>query len=112
MPRGDDQTIVVTVHENDCYGDLFDVSGSSEIIFAVADEFGGTVRIDKRMSDGDVYVSTNGYQIYFNLTSSDTASLVRVSNYFELQVTTSDGLKKTILHGIFRSDDTMIRGIV
>lgn len=111
VPKGDDCVVVMTVKENDCDGEYFDISGASEIVFVVADELGGTVRITKKMSLAEVSISTNLYQFYFTVTASNTAALVRQSNYFECQVTSAAGLKKTVLTGIFKATDTMIKDL-
>jgi len=111
VPQGDDCLIVFSSHENDSHGSLFDISGAIEIVFIVADELGGTVRITKRMSDGDIAISTNLYQFYFTVTDTETASLVRQTNYFECQITSSVGLKKTVRSGVFKAIDTMIKDI-
>lgn len=109
-PRGDDVTVIVSVYDTD--GDEFDISGATEIVFAVADQPGGTVRITKKLSLGNITISTNTFQFVVTITDDDTRSLVRVKNYYEAQVTTAAGLKKTVSAGLFRSDDTIIKDIV
>lgn len=111
IPRGDDCTVVFTVRENDCDGDFFDISGASEIVFIVADTFDGTVRITKRLSTGGISIAGNGYQFWTAITDTETATLVRTNNYFEAQVTTSLGLKKTVARGVFKAQDTMIKDL-
>jgi len=110
--RGDDSIVVITVRENDCAGDYFDISGASEIGFIVADEFGGTVRITKKLSTGGIAISTNLYQFYFTVTAAESAALVRNKNYFECQVTSATGVKKTVVVGILEANDTMIKGLI
>lgn len=108
-PRGDDVRVIVSVFDTD--GDEFDIVGATEIVFAVADVKGGAVRIAKRLTLGDISISTNGFQFIVTITDADTESLVRVKNYYEAQVTTSSGLKKTVSAGLFRSDDTIIKDL-
>lgn len=111
VPQGDDVLVVFSVREDGCDGDLFDISGASEIVFIVADSFGGTVRIDKRLSDGEVFISTNGYQFYLTITKTESAALTRVSNYYECQVTSSGGMSRTVSAGLLKAPDTMIKDI-
>ncbi len=108
-PKGDDVYVIFSVYDTDC--DEFDVYGASEIVFAVADRKGGTVRFVKRLTEGDIQISTNRYQFMVTITDEDTAALVNQSNYYEVQITTSDGLKKTVSSGIFRATDTIIKDI-
>lgn len=109
VPRGDDAYIIFSVYDTD--GDEFDISGATEIIFAVADFHGGEVRFVKRLTDGDIQISTNMYQFMVTVTGSDTASLVRAHNYYEARITTSAGLRKTVSAGLFMSTDTIIKDI-
>lgn len=111
IPKGDAIRVVVDVRENTCDGDLFDISDVSEVVFAVADEVGGVVRIVKRMSTGGVALSTNDYQLYFTVTSAESNSVVRNTNYFEIRAFTAAGLPKTILTGVFKSPETIIKDI-
>lgn len=111
IPRGDAVRVVVDVRENACDGDLFDVSDVSDVVFAVADEVGGVVRIVKRMSTGGIALSTNDYQLYFTVTSAESNSVVRNTNYFEIRAFTAAGLPKTILTGVFKSPETIIKDI-
>jgi len=111
VPRGDDLLVVFTVRENDCAGDLFEIGGASEIVFIVADEFGGTIRITKKLSTSGITISTNLYQFYFTITAAESETLVRNKNYFECQVTSAAGTKKTVVTGILEAPDTMIKDI-
>lgn len=108
-PKGDDTRILFTVLDDD--GDEFDISGATEIVFIVADSINGEVRIVKRLSDGDISISTNQYQFYLTVTAAETASLPRGKNYYEAQITTSAGLKKTVSHGLFRATETRIKDL-
>ena len=109
LPRGDAVLVKIAVHENSCDGDLFDISAASEIVFLVADSLGGTVRITKKLSTNGIAVSTNGFELYFTITSADCDSLVNQTNYFECRITTAAGHPKTVLSGVFKSPDTMIK---
>lgn len=108
-PQGDDVLVVFSIYDTD--GDEFDLTGASEIVFAVSDYRRGTVRIVKRLSDGEVQISTNGYQFAVTLTDDDTIAPVHVKNYYEVQVTNSAGLKRTVSAGRYSADHTMIKDI-
>lgn len=108
-PRGDDVRVLVSVYDTD--GDEFDITGAAEIVMAVSDDKNGQVRFVKRLTAGDMIISTNGYQFAITITDTDTLSLVKTRNYYEIQLTTSAGLKKTISVGLFRSNDTMIKDL-
>jgi len=110
--KGDDILLVFSVHEDTCDGALFDISGASEIVFVVADENGGVVRIDKRMSTGGVSLSTNGYQFSVALTDADTLSVVNRLSYYECYVTSSDGKDVKVSCGLFKAETTTIPGII
>lgn len=109
VPRGDDVKVLFSVY--DTKGFEFDLTGATEIVFVAADVQGGYVRFTKRLTMGDIIVSTNGYQFAVTLTDVDTAALVRVHNYYEVQVTNSIGLKNTVSAGLLKSPDTMIKDI-
>lgn len=111
VPRGDALRVVVDVRENTCSGDLYDITGASEIVFAVADELGGVDRIVKRLSDAEIGISTNGYQFYFTINSADSLALVRNTNYFEIRLTTATGAPKTIMCGVLSSPQTIIKDL-
>ena len=116
-PRGDDTRVVVSVYDTD--GDEFDLAGTSEIVFIVADgeliggnmNPGGSVLIEKRLTTSGIQLAGTGYQFIVTLTDTETATLPRVNLYFEARVTTSAGLNKTVLAGIFKAENTMIKDI-
>lgn len=108
-PQGDDALVVFSVYDTD--GDEFDLTGATEIVFAVSDHKKGTVRIVKRMSEGDIQISTNSFQFAVTLTDDDTILPVYEKNYYEVQVTTGAGLKKTVSAGRYSADHTMIKDI-
>lgn len=108
-PKGDDVYVVFSVFDTD--GDEFDLTGAEEIVFLVADSKMGVVRFIKKMSEGDVQIGGSLYQFMVTITDDDTASLVKVTNYYEVQVTTSTGLKKTVSAGVFKATDTMIKDV-
>lgn len=91
-------------------GDEVDISAASEILFTVSDgviigsnlEAGGTVRIEKRLTDGDIVVAGTGYQFIVDVSAADTLLPVNSDNYWDVTVTTSSGLAYTIKAGIFR----------
>lgn len=111
VPRGDSVTVVFTVHEDANYGPYMDISGADEIVFIVADSHGGTVRITKELSLGEISISTNNYQFYTTLTSAETDTLVQVTNYFECRVTSPTGENRTVARGVFKSPNTMIKDL-
>lgn len=108
-PQGDDVLVIFSVFDTD--DDEFDITGATEIVFAVSDYKGGAIRIIKRLTDGDIQISTNGYQFAVTITDDDTLATVRRKNYYEVQVTTSTGLKKTISAGTFTATRTIIKDI-
>ena len=108
-PAGDDLRVLFSVYDTD--GDEYDLTGADEIVFAVADYKGGTVRIVKRLSDGDIAISTNGYQFLVYLTGDDTAEPVRRKNYYEVRVTSDTGENKTVSQGVYDATRTMIKDI-
>lgn len=108
-PRGDDVSVIFSVFDTD--GDEFDLTGATEIVFLVADEQLGNIRFVKRLTEGDIQIGGTLYQFMVTITDDDTSSLVRVNNYYEVQVTTSSGLKKTVSAGVFKAPDTMIKDI-
>lgn len=108
-PRGDDVFVIFSVYDTD--DDEFDLTGATEIILLVADSKGGTVRFTKSLTGGEIQIGGTLYQFMVTITDDDTGSLVNTNNYYEVQVTTSAGLKKTVSAGLFKSDDTMIKDI-
>jgi len=108
-PKGDDTRIVFTVLDND--GDEFDLTSALEIVFIVADSLNGDVRIVKKLSAGQISIPTNGYQFALTVTAAETASLPRSKSYYEAQVTTAAGNKKTVSRGLFRATETRIKDL-
>lgn len=95
-------------------GDEVDISTASEILFTVSDgviigsnlEAGGIVRIEKRLTDGDITISGTGYQFIVDVIPADTELLVRSDSYWDATVTTSSGNVYTVKAGIFRVTKT------
>jgi len=56
-------------------------------------------------------IRTNLYEMYFTITTDDTQSVVRYKSYFELRLQTSLAEYKTILTGIFKVPETMIKDL-
>ena len=118
IPRGDDTSILFDVRDDD--GDEFDISGASEIVFIVAGGEvtsgnmgpGGELLIDKRLSDGEIVIAGTGFQFVVEIIAADTINFTSRDNYYEVKVTTSSGLKKTVSSGLFISENTMIKDIV
>lgn len=116
-PRGDDTRILFSVYDTD--GDEFDISGADEIVFIVAEGSwiagniypGNPVYIEKRLTDGEILIAGTDYQFIVDVTAADTADLPRTNLYYEVQVTTSAGLKKTVSAGIFKAENTMIKDL-
>jgi hypothetical protein len=109
VPSGDDRRFIVTVRDQ--FGDLVDISGATEIHFVVAASIGMVPLVEKKLSDGDVLISTNMHQFWFSITSAESLTLPNIG-YYEIQLTNSDGEKGTILSGPFRAPRTMIQEIV
>lgn len=94
--------------------DEVDISGASEIVFSVSDGImiggninaGGTLRFEKKLSDGGVVIAGTGYQFVVDIGPADTALLVKSDNYFDVTITTSGGEVYTIKAGIFRVTQT------
>ena len=118
VPRGDDTTVIFRVYDSN--GDEFDISGATEIVFIVAEGAviggnigpGGSVLIEKRLTLTDITIAGTLFQFTVKIDAADTADFVMTRNYYEAQVTTSSGLKKTVASGIFTSENTMIKDIV
>lgn len=108
-PQGDDVLVLFSIFDTD--GDEFDLTGATEIVMAVADERGGVVRFIKRMSAGDITISTNGYQFTVIITDGDTVLPILRKNYYEVQVTNSAGLKKTVSAGSYIATKTIIKDL-
>ena len=117
IARGDDTSVTFNVYDTN--GDEYDISGADEIVFIVAVGViiggnmtaGGAVLIEKRKSGGDIVIAGTGYQFVVSIGADDTADFTATTNYYEAQVTTSTGLKKTVAAGVFASENTMIKDI-
>lgn len=108
-PQGDDIRVIFSIFDTD--GDEYDISGATEIVFMVAGELGGPVHFVKRMSAGEIGISTNGYQFWVDVTDTDSVLPIRKVNYYEVQVTTSAGLKKTVSAGSYIATKTAIKDL-
>lgn len=109
-PQGDDVRVLVSVYDED--GDEFDLTGSTEIVFAVADDRLGTVRIVKTMTEGDITIAGSGYQFVVYLSDDDTTLPVKRVNYYEIRVTNSAGEHKTVSAGNYTATRTIIKDLV
>ncbi len=117
VARGDDTSLVVSVYDDAGYE--FDISGAIEIEFIVATGVtisgnigpGGTVLIKKLLSSGGVVIAGSRFQFTIAIAGADTRNFTSTNNYYELRVTTSTGLNKTISAGLFKSQNTMIKDI-
>lgn len=117
VARGDDTSLIFSVYDDD--GDEFDISGAIEIVFIVASGVtiggnigpGGAVLIEKRLSDGDIIIAGSGFQFAIAIAGADTEDFTNTNSYYELRLTTSTGLNKTISAGLFISQNTMIKDI-
>lgn len=98
---------------------MFDISAASEIVFMVSDgewisgsiSPGGTPRITKLLTSGQIVISTNLYQFRVIINNADTIPLIAEHNYYEVEVTASNGRKYTVSNGLFKSPNTQIRGV-
>lgn len=110
--KGNSKTFVFSVLDQD--GDEVDISSDSEIVFLVSEGVsvagnilpGGSVLIEKRLSDGDVLIAGTGYQFVVNLSPSDTADIMKVDNYYDATLHTSSGDVYTVKAGKFRVTPT------
>lgn len=109
---GNDKSFLFSVmDEND---DEVDISAASEIVFSVSDgvivggnlNAGGTVRFEKKLTDGDVIIAGSGYQFIVAVDASDTSQLVQLNNYWDVTVTLAGGEVYTVKAGIFRVTKT------
>jgi len=73
---------------------------------------GGSILVEKRMSDGEISIAGTLYEFAVTFTSADTESLPRTNLYYEARVTTSAGLNKTVSAGLFKAENTMIKDII
>ena len=108
VPAGDDRRFIITVRDQ--WGDLVDISGAQEIRVVVSVRLGETPILDKTLTGGEVWVSTNSYQFWFKVTSAESL-LLPLRGYYEIQLTNSDGDKGTIRSGPIRAPKTMIEEI-
>lgn len=109
-PQGDDVNVLVSIYDTD--QDEFDISGALEAVFVVSDSITGADRIVKKMTEGDISVSTNRYQLVVRLTSEDTIKPVKRKNYYELRITSADGRKRTVSAGLYKAEQTIIKDVV
>lgn len=118
VPRGDDTTVIFSVYDSD--DSQYDISGATEIVFIVAEGVvvggnigpGGAVLIEKRLSLGEIVIAGTLFQFTVAIDAADTTGFAISRNYYEVQVTTSSGLKKTVANGVFTSQNTMIKDII
>ena len=118
VPRGDDTTVIFSVYDSD--DSQYDISGATEIVFIVAEGVvvggnigpGGAVLIEKRLSLDEIVIAGTLFQFTVAIDAADTTGFAISRNYYEVQVTTSSGLKKTVANGVFTSQNTMIKDIV
>lgn len=111
-------SILFSVRDDD--DDEFDISGASEITFIVAAGVwiggnitpGGTVLVEKRLTDGEITIAGTGFQFVVDIESADTADFTQTNNYYEVRVEASGGNAKTVSAGLFKSENTMIKDIV
>lgn len=109
---GNDKRFLFSVFDDN--NDEVDISASSEIVFSVSDgqliagnmNAGGIIRIEKRLSTGEVVLAGTGYQFLVNISPSDTELLMGLDNYFDATVTTSGGESYTVKAGLFRVTKT------
>lgn len=118
VARGDDTTVIFSVYDSE--DAPYDISGATEIVFIVAEGIvvggnigpGGAVLIEKRLSLGEIVIAGTLFQFTVAIDAADTTGFAISRNYYEVQVTTSSGLKKTVANGVFTSQNTMIKDIV
>lgn len=107
-----DKRFLFSVYDEN--GDEVDISDAQEILFTVSDGVivggnltaGGTVRIEKRLSDSEIVIAGTGYQFIVDIEPADTDDLVQNNNYWDASVTISSGEVYTVKAGIFRVTQT------
>jgi hypothetical protein len=107
VPENNDARLIFTFQDEN--GNLLDVSGAAEIVFAVWDRPDGTLQFTKTLSDGDIILHGNDYQFSFWIDAADMIS-VRLG-YHECEVTNSAGRKRTVSAGLYRHENTYIGSI-
>jgi hypothetical protein len=110
VPKGNDGFLVFTVRNEK--GELEDIEGAQEIVFAVFDKPDGTLQFQKTLTDGDITIHGNNYKFSFWVDSEDTAAIDGRIVYHECEMTNSAGRKRTVSAGPFRAENTYIRSIV
>lgn len=108
-PAGDNVRVLISVYDSD--GDEYDITGATEIVFAVADSRTGQTRIVKTLSEGDITIAGTGYQFVIFLTDEDTVLPVLRQNYYEIRVTNSLGEHKTVSAGSYVATRTIIKDL-
>jgi hypothetical protein len=112
VPKHNDARLIFTVRDEE--GQLVDISGAEEIVFAVWDvpkELGGAVQFSKTLTDGDITIHGNGYKFTVWVFRNESGALTKRLNYFECDILNDDpanenGSKRTVAAGLFRAENT------
>lgn len=91
----------------DFNGDLQDLNGVQDIVFAIYDRRGGTEISRLSMSDTEIYIGAPE-EFFFNLRTGVTMPLDRRRYWHETLIVNSDGWRNTVLHGSFEVQQTNI----
>jgi len=104
IPRGNDRRFLFTVRDAD--GNLFDLSGATEIRFAIARSVGATASITKTLGAGVVLADNNTIQV--DVTDTESDDLPVGNNYYDIKVTASNSKEYTVLVGNMLVEDVRI----
>lgn len=109
ISRGDDVRFIGTA--KDRAGNLEDIAGASEIIFAIYDKRGGAELLRASMSDDEVFIGAR-HEFYFSIRTADSLTFSRRSNWHETIIANSDGWRRTVMQGTFEANQTNIGALV
>lgn len=110
VPKNNDAYLTFTTYDLD--GDLVDISGASEISFAVWGDAGGTLIFQKLLSGGDIVIHGDNNRFSVWIDAADSASITGRIVYHECEMTNSSGRKRTVSAGQFRAENTYTGDIV
>lgn len=106
ITQGDDRRIFIKVRDEK--GDPVNISDATQITFAVARSAGSPLLIEKRLTEGDITITGNDDEFYFDLEADETGAIARGSYQYEAEVITAGGLVYTINRDAFVVVDQII----
>jgi hypothetical protein len=107
IPKENHARLIFTYQDEK--GQLLDLTGVQDIIFAVWDSYGGTLQFQKSLSNGDILLHGNDYEFSFYIDDTDT--ITTRLGYHECEVTNSEGRRRTVSAGLYRAENTFIGSI-